>query len=222
MENERIYIDSFYDTDEYYQKRLWALEEQLYEAIIQDDEDKVILSIGSGFAREIFGLLKKKKIDNKLDIHLIEGDEETCALLEIRAKKYEIENLHVYHRGAASSNMYAFEKIPKADIIIFGEMFTWMSLEDALRVIRFFKQICKKNASVIWTKDLYSDFYGRPPTRRSEQEIRKYFKENEFSENYFLSEPEDRLSIGRYTYKGEEEDIIKGEVLFTYVERQRR
>lgn len=228
MENTNIYKDIFYDIEEFAQIRLAEVQEQLSESIEQNTNDKIILNIASSCARETINILKHRDPENilehvqykeKIEVHALDMDAEMLALINCRIKKYNIPDFYTHLCSGGISNSYIWNKIPRADIVILGEVFTWMSLTDIEDTIKFLPQICNPGASIIWTKDLSSDFYGKPPTEKVEQYIRKFLKENNFLENFFLSEKEKKLSIGRYTYKGKIQDLIPDKIIFQYVEK---
>jgi hypothetical protein len=164
-----------------------------------------VVSVCAGQGDDLIGVLRDYEHRDRIRARMVELDPRNVASMGANAQAAGVE-VEIVQGDAADPSLYA-GMLP-ADLVLLCGVLGNITDDDARFTIASLPEFCKSGASVIWTR-------GRRGEDRIPQ-IRRWFREAEFSEIAFVAPPDAVFSVGACRFEGAPRSL-RAKRLFTFV-----
>lgn len=198
--------DAYADPDSALSRRLAVVRQQIWEALPGRPREPVrIVSLCAGRGDDLIGVLKDYSYASRVEARLIELDARNVAAMTAAARTAGL-SLEIVRADAADPRRY-HGAIP-ADLVLLCGVLGNVSDQDALFTVRSLPQLCKRGATVIWTRS------RREPDLTPQ--IRRAFRLARFTELAFIAPDDVLFTVGVSRFDGEPQPLSHTK-LFTFV-----
>jgi SAM-dependent methyltransferase len=193
--------------------RLRVVQDRIREALDRCPPGLVrVISACAGDGRDLIGVLKGHPRARDVTARLVEISPELVEAGREHAAKARLLEVK-FVQGDASLTREYVGAVP-ADIVLFCGIYGNISDQDIRRTIQHFAELCRKDATVIWTRGRFEP--DLTPT------IRGWFAESGFSELSFVTIPGSTKSVGAHRLSGAPRPFRPDVRLFTFLPPDQR
>lgn len=191
-------------------RRLQVVQERIEAALDTSPSGPIrIVSVCAGQGRDVLGVLARHPRGKDAAVRLVELDPQNADSARRLAETTGLNQVEVVVGDAALTNHY--DGMVPADVVLICGVFGNISDEDIHRTVEFSAQLCRRGATLVWTRHRRSP--DLVPT------ICQWFEGHSF-EKIWLSDSEAGFGVGAHRFVGEPQPLALGGTMFTFLVRQ--
>jgi hypothetical protein len=191
-------------------ERLIAVREQIAAAASKVPGKSLhLVSICAGDGRDVIGTFAAS--DERQDVHatLIESHPELVTRGQAAVDQLGLAG-RITFRCADATQSSTYVDIRPAHIIVLSGVFGNLKERDVQRLIAALPSLCDREASVIWTRNLFDD--GEKAT----QIIGECFVAADFTEEVLVRTPLGFVAVGTHSFRGVRRPLAANSTLFEF------
>lgn len=203
----RTWHDAYDRPDSWMARRLQAVQAQIRVALDAGPPGPLrVVSVCAGQGRDLLEVLAGHPRRGDVHARLVELDPRNTAFAEEAARSTGLEQVEVVTGDASLTDQYL--GMAPADLVLVCGVFGNIDDTDIRRTIDACSGLCRSGGTVVWTR--HRGAPDRVPM------ICQRFAARGF-ELRWLSEPDAGFGVGAHRFTGEQQPLVPGTSLFTFV-----